>query len=170
VTSTETGTCPVMWPVRQAIHAAGWVHEPCGQPTEPGQRYCADCQGWQAQEHRVSTELTARRDPQHEPELIGEAIYRTARKPWVCECPGNGRRPCPHGDCTGAIAPGRRYVAYLAEPGPCGFSARYCLACGVPTWRADEWRAREQRAPYRSVASTVDPFALVGEPEPALPF
>jgi hypothetical protein len=106
VTSTETGTCPVMWPVRQAIHAAGWVHEPCGQPTEPGQRYCADCQGWQAQEQRVSAELTARRE------------QRRAR----------------HAQRVTAL------------------------------------RQQRQRQPYRSLASTVDPFALVGEPEPALPF
>lgn len=41
--SDQPSTCPVLWPVRQAVHASGWVHEPCGAPTEPGQRYCARC-------------------------------------------------------------------------------------------------------------------------------
>jgi hypothetical protein len=36
--------------------------------------------------------------------------------------------------------------------------------------RVTALRQQRQRQPYRSLASTIDPFALVGEPEPALPF
>lgn len=34
MTSTETGICPVMWPVRQAVYAAGWVARRCDIPPE----------------------------------------------------------------------------------------------------------------------------------------
>lgn len=43
-----TGICPVMWPV--GIVRGAWVNQPCGQPTEPGQRHCADCLAYAEQE------------------------------------------------------------------------------------------------------------------------
>lgn len=112
------------------------------------------------------TSTGADRNEQREPELV-DSVYRTARKPWSCECPGNGRRPCPHGDdCAERINPGDRYVEYLGEAAAYGSGTRYCLPCGVATWRADEWQAREaERRPYRSVTAAADPFALC-QPEP----
>jgi hypothetical protein len=40
-TSQPADTCPMVWPV--GIVRGEWVHQPCGDPTEPGQRYCTWC-------------------------------------------------------------------------------------------------------------------------------
>jgi len=69
-----------------------------------------------------------------EPELDDrEALYRTARKPWTCQCPG-GRKPCPHDDCARTIAPGDRYVEVTSEAAAYESGFRYCLPCGIATY------------------------------------
>lgn len=72
------------------------------------------------------------------PPLMHEALYRTARKEWRCECPG-GSAKCPHADCRGTIAPGDRYVEYLGESAGYQSGYRYCLPCGVDIWAAAKW-------------------------------
>jgi hypothetical protein len=67
------------------------------------------------------------------------ALYRKARKTWLCQCPGNGHQNCPHIMCQQTIQPGTDYVEYLGEAAAYQSGQRYCLACGVATWR-DTWR------------------------------
>lgn len=78
----------------------------------------------------------------HDVPLIASAVYRTARKPWACECPGTRRRSCPHQDCAQRIAPGDRHVEYLAEAEPYQSGTRYCLPCGRAFWAEREWMGR----------------------------
>ena len=70
-------------------------------------------------------------------ELVSEAVPRTARKKWLCQCPGNGHQNCPHTiECNQTIRPGERYIEYLGEAAPYASGTRYCLPCGELTWEA----------------------------------
>lgn len=104
--------------------------------------------------------------PSAEPDLVGGAVYRTARKPWDCECPGGGQ-PCPHMECRGAIEPGERHVEYRAEAGPFESGARYCLPCGVATWSGSLWAEPTELGPALGV-STAEVEAAAGPMAEAL--
>lgn len=80
-----------------------------------------------------------------DPELDGSAVYRTARKPWRCQCNGScststgpRRSPCGNPRCVDTIAPGDRYVEYLGETPAHRSGIRYCLPCGVAAWTASK--------------------------------
>ncbi|HEU4423687.1 MAG TPA: hypothetical protein VFR67_14245 [Pilimelia sp.] len=67
----------------------------------------------------------------------GVAVYRTARRGWQCQCPGNGHENCQHGDCAEQIPAGARYVEYLGDAPAYKSGLRYCRPCGIATWRAE---------------------------------
>jgi len=61
-------------------------------------------------------------------------VERTARKTYQCAC---ARRPTAYPDrpgCTGAIAPGERYMEYLGEAPVYGSGERFCWPCGQRVW------------------------------------
>jgi hypothetical protein len=76
------------------------------------------------------------------PLIDGSCVYRTARKPWKCECETSGdpfRRtgkgePCIHSECRGEINPSDRYIEYLGESAAYESGIRYCLPCGLAVW------------------------------------
>jgi hypothetical protein len=80
------------------------------------------------------------------PRLMDAAAYQTARRAWICECPGNGHRNCRHADCAQSIAPGDRYIEYGGESAGYRSGSRYCLACGIDMWAAGQWSAGQREA------------------------
>ena len=95
---------------------------------------------------------TCRRQPALLPGLepplndTANAVYRTARQPWRCQCDGScgeltrdtsNRTWCGNPACLGVIVPGDRYVEYLGETPAYQSGVRYCRPCGVAAWCTD---------------------------------
>lgn len=67
--------------------------------------------------------------------LRENAVERVARREWHCVTSSGPNSADRSPSCTKVISPGEAYIEYLGESHPYRSGTRYCLACGVATWR-----------------------------------
>jgi hypothetical protein len=77
-------------------------------------------------------------------EPLEMAVYRKARKPWRCTCADPASNNYGGGVvmCQRSIRPGDTYVEHLGDSGSYQSGVRYCLPCGVATWRRSLWSGK----------------------------